>query len=167
MKAKIFVRYALIPMFMVLLLISTISCKKEAATSALVGKWLLIAAADDDNGNKKVDDSEWNLLTKSDYDALKFFGFTGEVIFNADGTGNLVSSTQSQFFTLKWRVKGDSNFEIYDNVISLDGTSQSVSSSDDKLFIDAKGELISESISTDTVSGTTTTTLSFNKFKKI
>ena len=154
-------------MLLALLSISTISCKKEAAVSQMVGKWLIYASADDDNGNNKVDDREWKLLSKDDYDALLFFGITGEAIFNADGTGNLVTTDKSQNLTLKWRVKSDGNFEIYDNVISINGTPQSGSNDSAKIYFDAKGEMITEDASTTTVFGVTTTTLSFGKYKKI
>jgi hypothetical protein len=167
MKITNSIRFTIAFMSLMLILMSSISCKKEAAVSQMVGKWLIYAAADDDNGNSKVDDSEWKLLTKDDYDALLFFGITGEAIFNADGTGNLVTTDKSQNLTLKWRVKSDGNFEIYDNVISINGTTQTGSNDSAKIYFDAKGEMITEDATTTTVFGVTTTTLSFGKYKKI
>jgi hypothetical protein len=167
MKAKNAIRYAWMSTFMFFILFTSISCKKDAAVSQIVGKWLVYAGADDDNGNSKVDDSEWKLLTKDDYDALLFFGITGEAIFNADGTGNLVTTDKSQNLTLKWRVKSDGNFEIYDNVITINGTPQTGSNDSAKIYFDAKGDMITEDATTTTVFGVTTTTLSFGKYKKI
>ncbi len=154
-------------MLLVVLIISNVSCKKENATSnsPIVGKWLMYQTGNDGNENGKLEDSEWTIFTKDDYEFLKFLGITGEVVFNGDGTGKLVAS-QGDSPLFKWSIKADGSFEITD----LDpnaGVFKRIAAGDtEKLFIDAKGDLSYEAVEKTTTNGVTSTIASGSRYKR-
>lgn len=122
MKVITSIRLAFAMSLMSLLLVSSISCKKEnnTANSPIVGSWLIYQGADDDNNNGKIEDSEWHVFTKADYDLYKSLGFTGETVFKGDSTGYLVTTKGGQE-GFKWSIKADGNFKIEDSGSGVGG----------------------------------------------
>ncbi len=153
-------------MLLVLLFLSTVSCKKDNNTSnsPIVGSWLMYQGADDDNSNGKIEDSEWRVFTKDDYELIKSLGFTGEVVFNGDGTAKLIPTTGAAE-VFKWSTKADGTFQIEDT--NATSTLFSSDPSDiDKLYIDSNGDLRDESVRNVTSLGVVTVVASGLKFKK-
>jgi hypothetical protein len=166
MKVMTSIRLACAMSLMSLFFMSSISCKKENTTSGspIVGSWLLYQGADDDNNDEKIDESEWRLFTKDDYDLFKSMGFTGETVFEGDGTGYLVTTTGGKD-PFKWSTKADGTFKFEDT-----GTTSSIfttnPNSTQKLYIDSNGDLREDVVSNVTSLGIVTIVPTGLKFKR-
>jgi hypothetical protein len=167
MKVITSIRLACAMSLMSLLFISSISCKKENTTSGspIVGSWLIYQGADDDNNNGKIEDSEWQLFTKADYDLYKSLGFTGETVFKGDGTGYLVTTKGGQE-TFNWNIKADGTFKIEDNGSGISSVFSADPDDTETLYIDAKGDLRNDIVRKVTTFGVVTVVPSGIKFKR-
>jgi hypothetical protein len=167
MKVITSIRMAFAMSLMSLFLMSSVSCKKDNDTSnsPLVGTWLLYQSGEDDNQNGKLEDSEWTIFTKKEYDILKAFGITGEIVFNSDGTGKVVA-IQGDADIFKWTIKADGTFEVRD-VDPNTGVLTPIEVGDtEKFYIDAKGDLSYEAVRKFTTFGVVSTVASGNRFKR-
>jgi hypothetical protein len=169
MKVITSIRMACAMSLMLLIFISSISCKKEnaLANSPIVGSWLLYQSGEDINQNGKLEASEWRIFTKDDYDILSVFGITGEVIVNGDGTGKLVSTAgNTDVILFKWSIKADGTYSISD-VDPNSGVFSKVEPDETQtLYIDAKGDLTEEAVRKFTTLGVVSTVASGNKYKR-
>lgn len=167
MKVITSIRLAFAMSLMSLLLVSSISCKKENSTanSPIVGSWLIYQGADDDNNNGKIEDSEWQLLTKADYDLFKSLGFTGETVFKGDGTGYLVTTNGGQEI-FKWSIKADGNFQLEDSGSNLGGIFTASPDDTETIYVDAKGDLRNDITRNVTSLGIVTKVVSGIKYKR-
>jgi hypothetical protein len=154
---------------MLLLLVSSISCKKENSTanSPIVGSWLIYQSAEDSNQNGKLESNEWRIYTKDDYDILSLFGITGEVILNGDGTGKLVSSPGiTDVIGFKWSIKADGTYSISDADPNSGVFAKPEPDETQTLYIDAKGDLTEETVRKFTTLGVVSTVASGNRYKR-
>jgi hypothetical protein len=167
MKVKISIRLAFVMSLMSLLFMSSISCKKNdtLANSPIVGSWLMYQGADDDNNNGKIEDSEWHVFTKADYDLFKSLGFTGEVVFNGDGTAKLIP-TQGTADLFKWTTKADGTFTISEVNSSSSSVFTSSPGDSEILYIDSKGDLRNDVVREVSSAGIVTKVVSGIKFKR-
>jgi hypothetical protein len=126
---------------MSLLFISSMACKKEDATtsSPIVGKWLLYQLAEDDNNNQKIDESEWLVLKKADYDNLKNIGILVETVFEGNGTGYTIDY-DGEKEPFKWGIKADGTFYTEDTDPPIPGFTKNPNTTD-VLYIDSNGDL--------------------------
>jgi hypothetical protein len=167
MKVITSIRMACAMSIMSLFFMSSVSCKKDNGTSnsPLVGSWLLYQSGEDDNQNGKLEDSEWITFTKNEYDILKTFGITGEIVFNSDGTGKIVA-IQGDADIFKWTTKADGTFEIRDADPNAGIFTPIEVGDTEKFYIDAKGDLSYEAVRKFNTIGVISTVAAGNRFKR-
>jgi hypothetical protein len=133
-------------------------------SASIVGKWMMYASADFMNSTQKPVDADFKLFDHTHYDAFKSSGYTGELVFSADGTFYL-TPTQGNAEVLKWRTKSEGIYQMYETNTTPSENELPISN-DDIMYLDAKGELIMEAHGEATSIGVTTKVYNYVKCKK-
>jgi hypothetical protein len=136
----------------------------SVGASSIVGKWLMYASADFMDTKQKPVDADFKLFDNTHYDAMKSSGYTGEIVFSADGTF-ILTPTEGKAEVLKWRIKSDGIYQMVETNSTTSADELPISN-DDIMYLDAKGELIIEAEGGANSLGVTTKVYNYVKCKR-